>query len=76
MSKLVLKEVYAFIYIFIYPSRCKCIYKGNNHFQCCRRCISGESGCLYATYYGYDEIAHQSGIRDADVFNVIRQLDK
>lgn len=38
--------------------------------------LAGKVDVLYATYYGYDEIAHHSGIRDSDVFNVLRQLDK
>lgn len=38
--------------------------------------LAGKVDVIYATYYGYDEIAHHSGIRDADVFTVLKQLDK
>ncbi|MGF7119102.1 phage holin family protein [Methanobacterium oryzae] len=38
--------------------------------------LAGHVDVLYATYYGYDEVAHHSGIRDKDVFTVLRQLDK
>lgn len=30
----------------------------------------------YATYMGYDEVAHHSGVEDDDVWNVLRQIDK
>ena len=38
--------------------------------------LAGHVDVLYATYYGYDEIAHHNGIKDRDVFVVLRQLDK
>ncbi len=38
--------------------------------------IAGHADVLYATYYGYDEIAHHNGIKDRDVFTALRQLDK
>ncbi len=38
--------------------------------------LAGHVDVLYATYYGYDEVAHHSGVRDNDVFTVLRQLDK
>ena len=30
----------------------------------------------YSTFVGYDEVAHHSGIREADAFAVLRRLDK
>ncbi len=30
----------------------------------------------YATYVGYDEVAHHSGIREADALTVLKRLDK
>jgi hypothetical protein len=38
--------------------------------------LEGQYDTLYATYYGYDEIAHHSGIADHDVFGVLKQLNK
>jgi putative membrane protein len=38
--------------------------------------IAGHVDALYATYYGYDEVAHHNGIKDRDVFVVLKQLDK
>lgn len=38
--------------------------------------IAGHVDVLYATYYGYDEVAHHNGIKDEDVFVVLKQLDK
>lgn len=31
---------------------------------------------IYATYMGYDEIAHHSGIRDKDSFDALRKIDR
>ena len=31
---------------------------------------------IYATYMGYDEIAHHSGIRDKDSFTALKKIDK
>jgi len=38
--------------------------------------LSGQVDTLYATYMGYDEIAHHSGIADHDAFQALKQLDK
>ena len=38
--------------------------------------IAGQVDSLYATYMGYDEIAHHSGISDHDAFHALKQLDK
>ena len=35
----------------------------------------GEMNIAYASYVGYDEVAHHSGIRDDDVWNVLKQID-
>ncbi len=35
----------------------------------------GEINSAYASYVGYDEVAHHSGIRDDDVWNVLKQID-
>ena len=35
----------------------------------------GEINVAYASYVGYDEVAHHSGIRDDDVWNVLKQID-
>lgn len=36
---------------------------------------AGNYNVMYATYMGYDEIAHHSGIRDADSFRALKQID-
>ena len=38
--------------------------------------IAGRVDALYATYMGYDEIAHHNGVADHDAFLALRQLDK
>lgn len=38
--------------------------------------FKGEYNVIYATYMGYDEIAHHSGIEDYDAFFALRQIDK
>ncbi|MGA3108908.1 MAG: phage holin family protein [Candidatus Bathyarchaeia archaeon] len=38
--------------------------------------IAGQVDALYATYMGYDEIAHHNGVADHDAFLALRQLDK
>ena len=38
--------------------------------------FAGEHNVIYATYMGYDEIAHHSGIDDFDSFYSLRQIDK
>ena len=38
--------------------------------------MDGELDIIYATYLGYDEIAHRSGIRDRDSFRYLKKLDK
>jgi len=38
--------------------------------------IAGQVDVVYATYMGYDEIAHHSGISDHDAFQALKQLDK
>jgi putative membrane protein len=38
--------------------------------------LVGDIDIAYATYLGYDEIAHHSGIRDKDSFKCLKQLDK
>ncbi len=38
--------------------------------------FTGRVDAVYATYVGYDEIAHHSGTKDADAFNALKQLDK
>lgn len=37
--------------------------------------LRGEVDTAYATYMGYDEIAHHSGVEDDDVWSVLRQID-
>lgn len=37
--------------------------------------IIGDVDTVYATYVGYDEVAHHSGIRDEDVWNVLKMID-
>jgi len=37
---------------------------------------SGQFDTIYATYMGYDEIAHHSGIDDYDAFYSLKQIDK
>lgn len=35
----------------------------------------GEIDTAYATFMGYDEIAHHSGVEDDDVWNALKQID-
>lgn len=37
--------------------------------------LIGDIDVAYSTYMGYDEIAHHSGIRDQDVWNVLKMID-
>ena len=36
----------------------------------------GDIDVAYATYMGYDEIAHHSGVEDEDAFKCLKQIDK
>ena len=38
--------------------------------------LAGQYNVIYATYMGYDEIAHHSGVEDYDAFYALRQIDK
>jgi putative membrane protein len=38
--------------------------------------IAGQMDALYATYMGYDEIAHHNGVADRDAFHALRHLDR
>ena len=38
--------------------------------------IHGNEDTAYATYMGYDEVAHHSGVMDPDVWGVLKQIDK
>lgn len=38
--------------------------------------FTGQADAVYSTYVGYDEIAHHSGVEDADAFYALKQLDK
>jgi len=38
--------------------------------------IAGQVDTLYATYMGYDEIAHHNGVADHDAFHALRHLDR
>lgn len=38
--------------------------------------IAGQYNAIYATYMGYDEIAHHTGVEDYDAFYSLRQIDK
>ncbi len=35
----------------------------------------GEIDTAYATFMGYDEVAHHSGVEDSDVWNTLKQID-
>ena len=37
--------------------------------------IEGRINSAYVSYVGYDEVAHHSGIRDDDVWHVLKQID-
>ena len=37
--------------------------------------LTGNIDTAYATYMGYDEIAHHSGVEDNDVWGVLKQID-
>lgn len=63
------------IYLFVRPGA-NVFMREITTFSIVGDIIAGHTDVLYATYYGYDEIAHHSGINDADVFIVLRQLDK
>ena len=38
--------------------------------------FAGQYNAIYATYMGYDEIAHHVGVEDYDAFYALRQIDK
>jgi len=38
--------------------------------------LSSDMDVAYSTYLGYDEIAHHSGVRDADAFYALQGLDR
>ena len=38
--------------------------------------FAGQYNAIYATYMGYDEVAHHSGVEDYDAFYSLRQIDK
>ncbi len=38
--------------------------------------LAGKYDVIYATYMGYDEIAHHSGVEDDDAFYALRQIDR
>jgi len=64
-----------FIYLFVRPGA-NVFMREITTFSIVGDVLAGKVDALYATYYGYDEIAHHSGIRDSDVFIALRQLDK
>ena len=37
--------------------------------------LTGEIDTAYATFMGYDEVAHHSGVEDEDVWGVLKQID-
>ena len=37
--------------------------------------LTGDIDTAYATFMGYDEIAHHSGVEDNDVWNALKQID-
>ena len=37
--------------------------------------LTGDIDTAYATYMGYDEIAHHSGVEDMDVWGALKQID-
>lgn len=37
---------------------------------------AGQADVIYATFVGYDEVAHHSGIADPDALNTLKRLDK
>lgn len=37
--------------------------------------LKGETDTAYATFMGYDEVAHHSGTEDEDVWRVLKQID-
>lgn len=37
--------------------------------------LTGEIDTAYATYMGYDEVAHHSGVEDEDVWGVLKKID-
>jgi putative membrane protein len=36
----------------------------------------GDADALYATFFGYDEVAHHSGIEEKDVFKTLQGIDR
>ncbi|MGB9936989.1 MAG: phage holin family protein [Methanobacterium sp.] len=64
-----------FTYLFVRPGA-NVFMREVTTFSIVGDILAGKVDVLYATYYGYDEIAHHSGTRDADVFIALRQLDK
>ena len=37
--------------------------------------LTGEIDTAYATYMGYDEIAHHSGVEDENVWGALKKID-
>lgn len=37
--------------------------------------LTGEIDTAYATFMGYDEVAHHSGVEDDDIWGVLKQID-
>jgi uncharacterized membrane protein YvlD (DUF360 family) len=38
--------------------------------------MEGRVNTIYATYMGYDEIAHHTGVADKEAFRILKQLDR
>ena len=38
--------------------------------------MQGKVNAIYATYMGYDEIAHHTGVADKEAFRILKQLDR
>ncbi|MFI5449487.1 MAG: phage holin family protein [Candidatus Bathyarchaeia archaeon] len=38
--------------------------------------MEGKVNSIYATYMGYDEIAHHTGVADEEAFRILKQLDR
>ena len=63
------------LYYFVARSGANVVMREATTFTLIGDIYAGNYNAMYATYMGYDEIAHHSGIRDNDSFQALKQID-
>lgn len=63
------------LYYFVARSGTNIVMREATTFTLIGDIYAGVYNTMYATYMGYDEIAHHSGIRDKDSFYSLKQID-